>query len=56
VELLPSPRFGRRQHAVEHGVEVNDLRTASREPIQAGIGRFQYRLPDGRIWMGAVKS
>lgn len=45
------------RHASDaHAVDLVDLRTASRSPIEVGIGRFQYRLPDGRIWMGAVKS
>jgi hypothetical protein len=44
------------EHAFDvHGVEVNDLRTASRSPINVGVGHFRYKLPDGRIWLDAQR-
>ena len=45
------------RHAFDaHGVELNDLRTASRSPINVGDGHFQYKLADGRIWLDARRS
>jgi hypothetical protein len=45
------------RHAFEvHGVELDDLRTASLSPINVGGCHYRYQLPDGRIWLDAVKS
>jgi hypothetical protein len=38
------------------GVELNDLRLASREPTQVSASHFTYTLPDGRLWLDARRS
>ena len=44
------------QHASDvHNIEVDDLRTASRSPINVGVGHFRYKLADGRIWLDAQR-
>ncbi|MGA7770459.1 MAG: hypothetical protein WCA27_30025 [Candidatus Sulfotelmatobacter sp.] len=44
-----------RQASDVHGVEVMELREASRSPIKCASG-FQYKLADGRVWMDARKA